>query len=329
MNNARRTVVDKSTQPVGVGKRTIAFIMDICCVFLCSALLYSYVVPSIRKACYDLTPTITAYQERLVLTGLYEQKSEEDDTYYPLNRLYEDPYKLLDDKKEQYIQTLETKIVAYYNNTENFPNANIEEYYDLQEEHEEVWEYVTPSDSTEPTESTESTESAGSYIKKESATLDDQLKFFLLACDTALSSLKNDTELAKYASTIQRTQMIELLSCISLTLLIFELLIPMILKKRQTIGKYVSAITIVNPKDNMPISRPRYLLRFAILFLEVISSIFTYGIPLLVSFTVMCFNKKRYALHDFAAQSKIIPVDKIGEKELPDDTEETLIAETK
>ncbi len=314
MNNAKRTVVDKSTQPVGPGKRTIAFIMDICCVFLCSALLYSYVVPSIRKACYDLTPTITAYQERLVLTGLYEQKSEEDDTYYPLNRLYEDPYKLLDEKKEQYIQTLETRILDYYHNTENFPYVDIEEYFNLQEADEDVWQYEL---------------SSNSFVKKESATLDEQLKFFLLACNTALNSLKNDTELAKYAVKIQRTQMIELLVSISLMLLIFELVVPLINKKRQTIGKYVSAIVIVNPKDNMPISRPRYLLRFAILFLEVISSIFTYGIPLFVSFTVMCFNKKRYALHDFATQSKVIPVEKIGEKELPDETEEALIAETK
>lgn len=314
MNNAKRTVVDKSTQPIGPGKRTIAFIMDICCVFLCSALLYSYVVPSIRKACYDLTPTLTAYQERLVLTGLYEQKSEEDDTYYPLNRLYEDPYKLLDEKKEEYIQTLETRILHYYNDTENFSYVNIEEYFDLQEEDEDVWEYEL---------------SSNSFVKKESATLDQQLKFFLLACNTALNSLKNDTELAKYAAKIQRTQMIELLTCISLMLLVFELVVPLINKKRQTIGKYVSAIVIVNPKDNMPISRPRYLLRFAILFLEVVSSIFTYGIPLFLSFTVMCFNKKRYALHDFAAQSKIIPVEKIGEKELPDDLDETLITEAK
>lgn len=313
MNNTKKTVVDKSTQPVGPGKRTIAFIMDICCVFLCSALLYSYVVPSIRKACYDLTPTITAYQERLVLSGLYEQKSEEDDTYYPLNRLYDNPDKLLDEKKEQYIQKLETKIVHYYKDTENFPYVNIEEYFDLQKENKDVWEELSPN----------------SFVKKESATLDQQLEFFLLACNTALNSLKKDTELAKYAVKIQRTQMIELLSCISLMLLIFELVIPLIHKKRQTIGKYVSAIVIVNPKDNMPISRPRYLLRFVILFLEVVSSIFTYGIPLFASFTVMCFNKKRYALHDFAAQSKIIPVEKIGEKELPDDVDETLIAETK
>lgn len=319
MNTATRSTVDKSTQPSGPGKRTIAFIMDICCVFLCSALLYSYVVPSIRKACYDLTPTITVYRERLVSTGLYaekasnEEKEGEEKVYYPLNQLYDDPYQLQDEKKKEYIALLETGITGYYSN-DAFPYVTYEDYEDLQEKDADVWEYRL---------------SSNSFEMKESATLDQQLKFFLNACNQALNSLSRDTELAKYASKIQRTQMIELLVCISLMMLIFELLIPMINKKRQTIGKYVSAIAVVNPKDNLPITRWRYVVRFLILFLEVVSSIFTYGIPLFISFSVMCFNKKRYALHDFAVQSKTIPVEKIGEKELPDDIDESYLVEGK
>jgi len=68
---------------------------------------------------------------------------------------------------------------------------------------------------------------------------------------------------------------------------------------RKTLGRALYRIGYVDPKCFSP-SFWRNLLRFVILlFAELILSIFTFGLPLLISFTVMVFSKKKQNFPDY------------------------------
>lgn len=68
---------------------------------------------------------------------------------------------------------------------------------------------------------------------------------------------------------------------------------------RATFGKKFLHIGLVNDKC-LNLSFGRNLARFAIFFLgEMVLSIFTFGIPLIFSFTMMCVTKKKQGFPDF------------------------------
>lgn len=68
---------------------------------------------------------------------------------------------------------------------------------------------------------------------------------------------------------------------------------------RCSLGKMLFKIGHVDGRTLSP-SFPRYLSRFAILFFaELILSLFTFGIPFIISFTMMAFTKKKQGFPDY------------------------------
>ncbi len=68
---------------------------------------------------------------------------------------------------------------------------------------------------------------------------------------------------------------------------------------RQTFGKWTYRIGLADDRL-LSCSLPRYLARWAIFFFgELTLAIFTFGIPLLVSFSLMAFSKKKQGLPDY------------------------------
>lgn len=82
---------------------------------------------------------------------------------------------------------------------------------------------------------------------------------------------------------------------------VFTYLIPPLFfhHGRMTIGKKLMSVGLVDQRVLSP-TFPRYLARWAIfVFGELILSFFTFGIPFIVSFTMMVFSKRHQGFSDF------------------------------
>lgn len=93
---------------------------------------------------------------------------------------------------------------------------------------------------------------------------------------------------------------IELPICAISAFIITYFIPPLIFKRgRMTIGKAIYRIGLVNSNCLNP-SFKVFFLRFLMLFfLEFILSIFTFGLPILISFSMMAFSKKRQSFIDY------------------------------
>lgn len=82
--------------------------------------------------------------------------------------------------------------------------------------------------------------------------------------------------------------------------LLVYLLPPLIMhRNRYTVGKALYRIGLADP-NLLSVSLKRFSLRFLIFyFLEYVLSIVTFGIPFLVSFSLMAFSKKKQGLPDY------------------------------
>lgn len=126
--------------------------------------------------------------------------------------------------------------------------------------------------------------------------------------EKAVAYVVNNLEYVEATKTITLTFIfVILLVPVVLSVFIFELIIPLCLRRgRKTLGKLIFKIAVV---DNRGLSAPllRFLARFSLFFVvEVILGIVTFAIPLIVSFTMMVFSKKNQSFHDYVAGTYVV-----------------------
>ena len=94
---------------------------------------------------------------------------------------------------------------------------------------------------------------------------------------------------------------IELPIAYTLSAVLTFLVPPLIFRRgRKTLGKLLYRVGLIDKRLLSP-SAGRYMGRFAILFfLELVLSFFTFGIPFILSFTLMAFSKRKQGFPDFA-----------------------------
>ena len=121
-----------------------------------------------------------------------------------------------------------------------------------------------------------------------------------------LQKLSIPAKVDGYTETYRKFNSIYLLnfiSCICVSTLIFELIIPLCNKRHKTIGMMIFKSNLVN-RDNIVASNSKILLRF--LFIQIIELIAVYllinwiGIlfETLITLVLISFTGNRYALHD-------------------------------
>ena len=93
---------------------------------------------------------------------------------------------------------------------------------------------------------------------------------------------------------------IEIPVSIGIAVIICYLIIPLtFLRGKQTIGRLCFRTGLVT-KDVLMVPASTYILRFLIFFfLEVVVSVFTAGVPLFISISMMAFSKKKQTFHDY------------------------------
>lgn len=94
------------------------------------------------------------------------------------------------------------------------------------------------------------------------------------------------------------------------SLVIFYLLIPMLSKKRQTLGKRILNLEVIDAKTGQNASKMQILIRFAAItliefFLSMILSGLLY-LPLLVSIIMMVITLNQSTIHDYISGTRVI-----------------------
>ena len=123
--------------------------------------------------------------------------------------------------------------------------------------------------------------------------------------------LSKDPEYVKSYKKFYSNYKIMIVFDMFIPLLIFQLIIPLFTKKRQTLSMIIFKGTMVRKNDNVLISKNFLLLRFFFIFivefliiyllLSAIGTIFT----VLITLIVICFTKNRLTLHDAILKLKI------------------------
>ncbi len=145
--------------------------------------------------------------------------------------------------------------------------------------------------------------------KNPSLTEEKLNEFYLTAYDRAVSYIQNNDSYlqARNVLTIYINIVLIPLS-IFLSFLVFEILIPFVFGRRgkQTLGMKAMKLSLLSA-NGLSCTWKRYLARQAIqLFLIIMLSLVSFGIPLIVSFSMMAFRKDGQSLHDYLAGTYMV-----------------------
>lgn len=267
-------VVQIEAVPALTTRKIAATLFDGACIAVVALLLISFALSPLLNLVTHYNTVQVNYKARLEESHLYVK---EKDVLYEIRELKEEKK-----TKEEYIQFLDEQLLAFYQE-ESFENAKIETYYEAKEKSK----YFVLSED-------------GTWTVKAGTTSEELVTFYEGEVKTALNLLAHDD----LCITLARKITIHWISVFGLGILIpillFCFLFPMVLRNRCTLGKKICSIGVVSRKDGLLAKRSQMCIRFLVfLSLEVILSIFLFGIPLLVSFTMMCFTKEGTSLHDY------------------------------
>lgn len=269
-----------------ITRRIAAALLDIFFVVIIFLTLVSLVLPPIVEKVVHFSELKENYRVRLLDSHLYEELNK---TTYRLTELYSEQEKK--EKSEEYFAKLDGNITYFYTQFTDFEDAKIENYTKSKEE-SNLFVYD---------------EESQVWNVSGKATYAELLKFYEIEYEKALNYLSLDSLCLEYARKISITTIVEAIIGLTIPLVIFYLVIPLILKERKTLGKKFVGLAVVSRKNGFVATRTQILIRFlAFYFIEVILSIFLFGIPLLISFTLVCFSKERNAIHDYLSATLVV-----------------------
>ena len=150
------------------------------------------------------------------------------------------------------------------------------------------------------------------YVIKENISKNQYKEFITTQFAEAENLLSHyDQTYIKLANDLFLFDLFNVSLSLTISFLLVYLLPSLLFANGETVGKKLLALGMVNAKNGFVIKKSQVIVRFVIFyFLEIVLSVFTLGLPLLVSFSMMIFNKNGLALHDYL--SATICVDKKG-----------------
>jgi len=270
----------KASPLIRIGAAAIDLMLTLFLYFIFSSLVIGLIVGSSNS----YTKNFKVYKEALVNTGLYIDIENNFNTIL-VDFNFEKVEKYDDTITNFYIYNFEEKLDDYQNSKKNYP--------ELFTYSEEAKKYVI----------------SGDVSKSE-----DYNKFFQKSISDATTIYLNSDEIARNAYQQLRTlSTINQISSLVASVLITYLLFPMIFKYGETLGKKMFGLRVVSAKGtDFKVNKLQVFVRFCCYgIVEIIVSLFTYGIPLLISTIIMCATKNKTAIHDFAAQTLVLDKMKI------------------
>lgn len=263
-------------------RRILSALLDLFFLILLFLSLNQFVVTPIFEKGTSLSNDVITYRQRLV-----------DSNLYVVDNSTSTPYKITDLEKKlsktEYKDKLDENIQKFYDEFSN-EQINIEKY-NSSKENSSYFQF-----------------SNGKYIEKDVVSIDTYIEFYEKEYENALNLLSQHDEIVFNLSLRINKFFVSIVS-ISLvcSLFILYLIIPLIFKDGETLGKKMMGIGVVNMKNGFRIKLSQKFVRFAVfLLLEVVLSILLLGIPLIISISMMFFSKNNLSLHDQLAATLCI-----------------------
>ncbi len=141
---------------------------------------------------------------------------------------------------------------------------------------------------------------------------EDEVKSFLTTIasswmeEQSIGSYK-DGEVARQITKVGVYGFVTNAIAMALSLIIFYFVIPVISKRRMTLGKRMMALTIVDIKTMEIASRPRVFLRSLFFVLVgLVPSFYVMGLPLVLFIIIMLLNNKGRTVEDFVTSTMVV-----------------------
>ncbi len=154
-------------------------------------------------------------------------------------------------------------------------------------------------------------DSSGLFLEdgsfENSVTVEEAEKFFIKEVNFAVTNLiQKDSVYTTSYLTIIRYQTSAIVASAILSTLIFELIIPMCLKNGKTIGKLFTHQALVS-SDGYKVKKKNIVIRyFAYALVNVFLGVISYGIILIFSFFIVCFNYRGMSIHDYISSTVVV-----------------------
>ncbi|MDY0345167.1 MAG: RDD family protein [Bacilli bacterium] len=269
-------------------RRILAFLFDMLCVgILSSLLLLATRAISERQPAY-----LSALQMRESLQeASYLYVKNTDEKYDLITDFYADNTDYIEVNGEY-----ESALVAFYSSPNFFDQSDSSGGIALYN-NQKIGETAIPGDyfvysGSEPQ----------SIIPNPEYDATKMNKFYLIAIEeVAYSYLNSNPDYYAASRTILMFSNFFILPVsIVVSLLIFEMAVPLLFSRgKQTFGRKIFHIGLVTNKAVSP-SAGRFLAKFSLfLFVEIIVSLFTFGVPVLFSVSMFFFTKNNQSFSDY------------------------------
>ncbi len=287
-------MVNIERKKASLNNRLAAACLDIFILMMGFILLNNFFVIPIFNLASDYNQVYDTYVQELVDSRIYKE-DENNNVIFVLDNFTLDELTTYDE------------IITYNYNLEEYstngPSA-LEEFKNSKTDMmKEYFTYDQETDIYTPNQDNES-----EILTFYSNAFNDLSSFLLV----------NNETLANAYSKLNFYNQIERFISILIVSVVLYIVIPLILKNGQTIGKKVLKVYVVEcDKEGLGLSTSKLLLREGtFVVVEVILSMFTYYIPLILSLIVLVATKNRVSLHDVISRTMVIDtLEDIPEKE--------------
>ena len=250
-----------------LSKRLGAFLLDIFTIILTATLLYSLIGQLLVKT--DTFKEATKIMNEMKVDSYLFVYNEEDSNI--TNEI----------KKEDYPNAIKNFYIDYKNDEDT--------YHKLMEESN----YFNCID--------------GEYVVKEDVNVADVESFYADLYAKAIVQVTKTEEYMYCYRVNMNFVFYNLFASILLSYLLFILLIPILTKRRTTIGQRVMNLALVNFDTNEFATKTQVAFRaFVILLAEVVISLFSFGAPIIISVGFMIFRSDHASYHDLLSSTKMI-----------------------
>ena len=303
VNVEEENVLEIEYQKASFARRVLSALLDMILFGVFTFLLYSYALSFLPLTFPSYVANVETFTERKAESGLFSDFYEQDDStlvsdYYR----HEIAQAENSDRKLEVTEEANTyieQVLTDFYQMETFleVTGGLKTYREQKiPEGEQISFYFVYSET-------------GQIVPNGARSQDEMWEFYQSAVDEALNYLYQDSVLLSSSRVITWTHVGMISIAIIIGGCLFYLMFPFIFKKnRQTLGKKLFKLGVINA-DGLRPNNKKTLGRFALFFfLEIVLSLLTFGVPLIISFSMVAFSKTGTSLHDYLANTYVVDV---------------------
>lgn len=303
VNVEEENVLEIEYQKASFARRVLSALLDMILFSVFTFLLYSYALSFLPLTFPSYVANVETFTERKAESGLFSDFYEQNDStlvsdYYR----HEIAQAENSDKKLEVTEEANTyieQVLTDFYQMETFleVTGGLKTYQEQKiPEGEQISFYFVYSET-------------GQIVPNGARSQDEMWEFYQSAVDEALGYLYQDSVLLSSSRVITWTHVGMISIAIIIGGCLFYLMFPFIFKKnRQTLGKKLFKLGVINA-DGLRPNNKKTLGRFALFFfLEIVLSLLTFGVPLIISFSMVAFSKTGTSLHDYLANTYVVDV---------------------